>query len=514
MLTITKQAKKDPDFWANMPLDDLAFGNAMDCDFTLRAYHVLQEEMKKKKVNFVYDNLLKDIAVILGMVENFGIQVDTDHLKELDEILQVELTSLKEKLQELSPVDDINPNSTIEMGSVIFTSEGFDLTPTEFSTKTKMPQISDAHLTSVIKSTTDAKALEFIKTLLKYKYRTKQYRTYVKGVEKAIEYNEDGRIYSNYNFATVVTGRLSCSTYSVGSNKKGVSFHTLPRPDDTDAVNIRKLMKADDDKAFLAADFSQAELRVLAQCCGDKYLIEAFNSGQDLHRFTASLVFGKKPEDVTKSERQIAKSVSFLIVYGGGPKKLAEQIGRSVGYCKSIFKAYQDSFPKVFKWIQEVHKFVRDNGYAVSLFGRRRHLPNINSPIKSYQFRALRQGMNFVIQSSASDLMLHSIRRLEKYKKVSGVSFDILATVHDSVEVQCDVADVEKVAQLLKYVLPMSEDFKDMYNIDFKVPFEVDVEVGSSFGDLIEAEFTPEGALLNAKEIQSFFQNVSSSTSN
>jgi len=266
-------------------------------------------------------------------------------------------------------------------------------------------------------------------------------------------------------------------------------------------------MTADGDKVFLAADFSQAELRVLAQCSRDKNLIEAFNSGQDLHRFTASLVFGKDPKDVTKKERQIAKSVSFLIVYGGGPHKLSEQIGKDVGYCKNIFKAYQDSFPKVFKWINFVHKFVRQHGYAVSLFGRRRHLSNVKSPNKKYQYRALRQGMNFVIQSSASDLMLHSILRLQKYLKASGLDAQILATVHDSVEVQCSKEDLKKTIELMRYVLESTGDFKDLYGLDFVVPFTVDVEAGHSFGDMIEAEFIGGGHLLNEAEILKYVKD-------
>ena len=505
MLTVNNPGTHD---WANMPLDDLAHGNAMDCDFTLRAFNILNDQMKTKGVNHVYNNLLRDILVILASVENYGIKVDTQYLETLDDDLIREIMELAEKLEDLSPRDDINPNSTIEMGSLLFTSEGFNLTPTEFSEKTKMPQISESHLTSVKEMTDNKKAIEFIETLLKYKYRTKQHKTYVTGVRKAVEYNDDGRIYSNYNFATVVTGRLSCSTYSAGKNKKGVSFHTLPRSDGNDPINIRNLMSADKDKVFLAADFSQAELRVLAQCCKDKNLIKAFNSGEDLHRFTASLVFGKPISDITKEERQIAKSVSFLIVYGGGPNKLSQQIGRSVKYCRTIFKAYEDAFPKVFKWIKRVHKFIRENGYAVSIFGRRRHLPNVKSPIRKYQFRALRQGMNFVIQSSALDLMLHSIRRLYKYREATGIDFDILATVHDSVEVQCAHKDMEKVATLLKVVLPMTSDFKDMYNLDFIVPFEVDVEVGTSFGNLTEAEFGRSGVLSNAPQLTSFIANA------
>jgi len=502
MLTVTNGAKHD---WENMPLDELAFGNAMDCNFTLRLYKELGRKMKETKVNFVYENLLKDILVILSMVENRGIEVDQEYLSSLDEVLSESIEELEASLLKLSPIDDFNPRSTQQTAEVLFTSAGFDLTPVEFSAKTKTPKISEAHLVKVLEDTSDSETREFMETLMKYKYRVKQHRTYVKGVKGAIEYNDDGRIYSNYNFATVVTGRLSCSTYSVGAKKKGVSFHTLPRKDEESGeINIRNLMKADSKKAFIAADFSQAELRMLAQCCRDESLIEAFNSGQDLHKFTASLVFDKPIDAITKEERQIAKSVSFLIVYGGGPFKLSEQVGKPVGYCKNIFKSYQDAFPKVFSWINRVHRGIRKDGHAISLFGRRRHLSNVNSPVRSYQYRALRQGMNFVIQSSASDLMLHSIKRLHRYNKVLGLGMDILATVHDSVEVQCDLHNMDKCIETLKYVLPYTDDFKDMYGIDFVVPFEVDIEAGTSFGNLLDAQFDGNGRVLNGKEIAEF----------
>ena len=122
--------------------------------------------------------------------------------------------------------------------------------------------------------------------------------------------------------------------------------------------------------------------------------------------------------------------------------------------------------------------------------------------------------MNFVIQSSASDLMLHSIRRLHRCRHAMGIDFDILATVHDSVEVQCDKKDMELVANMLKTILPRTCDFTDMYNLEFVVPFEVDVEVGTSFGNLIEAEFGPKGSLLNASEIQSFISDAQNSSTN
>ena len=158
----------------------------MDCDFTLRSYHILKKEMKKTKVNLVYDNLLKDILVILGLVENTGIEVDSEYLKTLDVALQEEVKKLEESIEELSPVDDINPRSTQQMAEILFTSAGFDLTPQEFSLKTKIPKISEAHLTKVLDDGLDKDAQVFIKSLLKYKYRVKQHRTYVKGVQEAL----------------------------------------------------------------------------------------------------------------------------------------------------------------------------------------------------------------------------------------------------------------------------------------------------------------------------------------
>jgi len=507
--------------WGEMSLEDMSFGNAMDADFTLRVYKLMRPQLGKTNVNLVYDNVLKDTLVTMAEIENFGIAINEDYLEELDGKLTTRLQEKEEGLLELSPVSGINLNSYADLATVLFTPAGFDLTPVKFSAKTKAPSLTEEHLKMVYESLDrSSDAYKFVSGLLSYKYMGKQHRTYVKGVRSAVKYNGSPRVYSQYNFATVVTGRLSCSTYTVKRKvpgkregtlvnkefKKGVSFHTLPRSSEDDDVNIRKLMIPDPDKAFLTADFATAELRVLAQCCKDPNLIEAFTGGRDLHKFTASLIFNKSIDEITKRERQIAKSVSFLIVYGGGPYKLASQINKSVGYCKNIFKEYGTSFPRVFGWIKEVRNRIKQEGHAVSLFGRRRHLENVNSPSRAHKERALRQGMNFIIQSSASDLMLHAIQRVKKYVEVTGLNVDILASVHDSIEVQCPYDEVEKTIQLLKYCLPRTDDLTQMYGIDFVVPFEVDIEAGKSFGDGIEAEFDSFGNLLNGKALRQYVQ--------
>mgnify|MGYP003108386957 FL=1 len=491
MLTVTNGAEHD---WANMPLHEMAIGNAADCDLTLRCWKRMRKEMKPLGVSPIYDKLLKEATVALGEVENRGLKVDVEYLKELDITLGKKLEDAREELNNLSKLDgELNPNSTKEVADVLFTKEGFNLTPTMVSEKTKAPSITEEHMQAVLKGlSTTHPAKEFINKLLAYKTLSKQYKTYVKGVEAALENNGNGRIYSQYNFATTVTGRLSCSKYSAGRKKeesKGVSFHTLPRTT-ADGVNLRKLMMADEGKAFIAADFSQAELRVLAHCSNDKNLIDAFKSGEDLHTYTASLVFGKTLGDVTKEERQVAKSCIFLIVYGGSYKKLADQIGKSDGYAKDIFARFQSQFPGIFKFMKVVNKYTKDNGYSMSLFGRRRNLPNVNSPITKYQYRALRQGLNFVIQSSTSDMVLNSLLNMEnKIKELGMDDVEILATVHDSIEVQCDKQNAGVVAKLIKDVMEDISYLKTKYNMDFKVPMKVDVEIGDSFGSVEEVHF-------------------------
>ena len=179
-----------------------------------------------------------------------------------------------------------------------------------------------------------------------------------------------------------------------------------------------------------------------------------------------------------------------MIVYGGSYKKLSEQIGKSEGYAKDIFARFQSQFPGIFKFMKVVNKYTKSNGYSMSLFGRRRNLPNVNSPITKYQYRALRQGLNFVIQSSTSDMVLNSLLNMQKKIDDLGLKdVEILATVHDSIEVQCDTKNTEVVVKLIKEVMEDISYLKTKYNMDFKVPMKVDVEVGDSFGSVEEVHF-------------------------
>ena len=247
------------------------------------------------------------------------------------------------------------------------------------------------------------KTKDFIDGLLELRKSEKLYKTYIQGTKKAIAYNGSNKAYSDFRLDGTTTGRLSCAAYNA-KQSMGVSFHTLPRDE---KANIRSLFIAPEGHAFITVDYAAMELRVLAHIAKEGNMQYAFTSGKDLHTYTAQLLFDK--EDISKHERQIAKSVSFLIVYGGGAFNLSETMGISMRRADKIIKNYESVYPGIFKFMEFINTFIKDNGYAYTIFGRRRHLPDVYSRNFSVANRALRQGLNFTIQSSASDILLCSL---------------------------------------------------------------------------------------------------------
>jgi DNA polymerase I len=524
MLTIKSPEKVD---WANMSLEDMSYGNALDCDMTRQCGELMLLDLQKEKSLPIYEKCLRHILPMMAEVENRGLLVDTVELKRITSLLTESLKALESSMLEilkthLNLTDKVNLSSPVQISSILFDKgTGFGLPVFKTSKKTQKPSTDKDHIQKVfdhvkgLRSYSEAK--EFLVSFIEYKDKKKLLDTYATGINQALDYNEDGRVYSQYNFANVVTGRLSCSGYQIsklveGKNgrmlnkkfKKGVSFHTLPRRDEKKKkdINIRNMFIADEGYAFISADYSAAELRVLAHVSQDKNLIAAFKSGEDLHKYTASLVFNLPILSITDSQRQIAKSVSFLIVYGGGPDKLAESVGITEEEARKVFLSFFRAYPGVKKWMKSAGEEIQKNKYAESIFGRRRHLPNVDSPFKNKAFQAIRQGINFIIQSSASDIMLHGIVAFNsRVRAYPNLGYEMLATVHDSIEIQVPKRKCLQGAKFLKQALSDMSIIYGLYGINFSVPMEVDVEIGSSFGDGEKVEFDKTGYILNGKEL-------------
>ena len=323
-------------------------------------------------------------------------------------------------------------------------------------------------------------ARRFVKGLLDLRKSEKLSKTYIDGTKKAIEYNGMDKVFCDFRFDGTATGRLSCAAYNA-QKAMGVSFHTLPRETEN---NIRSLFAAPKGWAFIAADYAAMELRVLSHIAKEGNMQLAFNQGADLHTYTAKLLFNK--EQISKEERQIAKAVSFLIVYGGGAFNLSETMNIPMKRAEKIIKDYENVYPGIFAYMDHVNNFIKSNGYAYTIFGRKRNLPDVYSRDRQVVNRALRQGLNFTIQSSASDILLTSLLGASRRFKEAGLEANPVAPVHDSIEIICPKEEVQKTVEILYDEMVNYPTIKKVFNIHFDVPLAIDIEVGTSFGDVEE----------------------------
>lgn len=343
-------------------------------------------------------------------------------------------------------------------------------------------------------------AREWISKLLDWRAAAKLHKTYIRGLHKAIEYNGENKVYCDYKLDGTVTGRLSCGSYHA-DKAMGVSFHTLPRDTDT---NIRRMFIAPDNKAFLTIDYAGMELRVLAHVAKDERMCSAFKDGADLHSYSASLLFNKSQKSVTKGERQIAKATSFLIVYGGTAFTLANNNRISMDRAEHIINTYMEVFPGIGKYINSTYDTISETGSVVSIFGRKRRLPNAFSRDNKIVRRALRQGLNFTIQSAASDIILCAIKGLSTSLKPLGA--DIVSTVHDSLELVCPKETLKECLEVCYNEMVSTPTLRKDFGIHFDVPLAIDAEVGRSFGDGKEVCYE-DGKVKNITELLNYFND-------
>jgi DNA polymerase-1 len=344
-------------------------------------------------------------------------------------------------------------------------------------------------------------ALNFITDLRDWRKKEKLYNTYFEGAKKALNNTGNKKIFFDYRIEGTVTGRLSCGAYNAQKDGKsfplGLSFHTLPRERED---SIRGVCISPAEHYFITADFKAMELRILAHVAGVKNMIKAFFSGQDLHKYTASLIYEKDIKDVTKEERQIAKSVSFLIVYGGGAWKLSKTANISLAVAEATIERFKQVYPEVFTWMEQVKNQIYDQEYVTSIFGRRRNLPDIKSPIQKIQDKCIRQGVNFIIQSSASDVGCYCLVDVDNELTSRNLDSTIAGIVHDSIEIIAPAYELEETLQIM-YNKMVNYPLLKSHGYEFKVPLEVEFKVGSNFNSDNEIKFNNKGTILNRENL-------------
>ncbi|MCM1166303.1 MAG: DNA polymerase I [Lachnospiraceae bacterium] len=393
------------------------------------------------------------LAEVLASMEHEGIALDVDALHKFGKEIQPKIVEIEQNIHELAG-RKFNVGSPKQLSVVLFEELGLPAgkkRKTGYSTDSEtLEALIDKH--------------PIIAPILEYRKLTKLYNTYVKGLENAV--SEDGRMYTTFKQTETRTGRIS----SAEPNIQNIPVRTeIGR-------NFRKFFTATRGKVLCDADYSQIELRVLAALANDKVMIETFKEGRDIHTETAASVFRRAPEEVDADLRRKAKAVNFGIVYGIGAFSLAKDVGTSVGMAKLYIDDYLAHFSGVRQYMETNTKSAEVDGYAVTMFGRRRFIPEILSTNKNVKALGKRIAMNTPIQGTAADIIKIAMVRVYNRLKRELPEAKLILQVHDELIVEAPEAVSQKALEILR---------EEMQNaVELAVPLPVDAKIGRTWYDV------------------------------
>ncbi len=412
----------------------------------------LAQVLDSRGLRRLYDDIERPLVRVLARMEKVGVRVDVTQLRGLYDGLVVEGRQLELEIQELAG-GPFKVNSTPQLRHVLFDDLG--LQPQK-KTKTGF--------------STDAASLEklrgqhpIIEPLLRYREVEKLRSTY--GESLLGEVGPDERIHASFNQTVARTGRLSSDR---------PNLHNIPVRT-AEGRRIRRAFIPSDGCRFLVADYNQVELRVIAHLAQDPGLIEAFASGQDIHRATAARLFATEPGSVTVAQRSKAKMVSYGLAYGMEAFGLGQRLGIPTEEAAAILDAYFVAFPSVRSYMERTVAEARDRGYTETLFGRRRQIPELSSGNYRLRQAGERQAMNAGIQGLAADIFKVALVRLDRSLEAAGLASRLVLQVHDEVILEVPPAEEETAAALTVDAMRGA--------CDLSVPLEVNVTWGASWAD-------------------------------
>ena len=409
------------------------------------------EELKNIGSLELFNEIEMPVAEILAEMQIEGIYLDQKELIKYGETLKKHIEELRIDIYKLAD-EEFNINSTKQLGVILF--EKLKLTP---SKKTKSGYSTDVDALEKLKGDHP-----IIEKILEYRQIAKLNSTYVEGMIPFIN-TRTGRVHTFFHQTITATGRLS----STEPNLQNIPTRTEL------GKKLRKVFKAEEGKIFLDADYSQVELRVLAHMSNDQTMIEAFNSGADIHTISASQVFKVPVEEVSKQLRSKAKAVNFGIVYGISEFGLAEQIDIKRNEAKQYIEQYLETYHGIKEFMSDIVEDAKRKGYVSTEFGRRRYIPELSS--NNYMVRKFgdRAAMNTPIQGTAADIMKIAMIKVYKELKERGLKSKIVLQIHDELLLEVLVEEIEEVAKLLKECMESAATLK--------VPLSVEVEEGKNW---------------------------------
>ncbi|MBQ7997642.1 MAG: DNA polymerase I [Paludibacteraceae bacterium] len=376
----------------------------------------------------LYNEVELPLVPVLREMEAAGVRIDVAKLREAETALGGELKGIENRIYALAG-EPFNINSPRQVGELLFDKLRLD----DKAKKSKTGQYSTSE--EVLMALKDRH--EIVGLILDYRALSKLISTYISALPGYM--GEDGKIHTTYNQTVTATGRLSSSN---------PNLQNLPVRSERGRF-IREAVIPDDGCLFLSADYSQIELRLMAHFSQDEHMLAAFRTGQDIHAATAAKIFGLPIEQVTKDQRRQAKTANFGIIYGISAFGLAQQLDCSRSEAKQLIDDYFAAFPRVISYIESQKELARRKGYAETLFGRKRYLPDIHSHNATVRSFAERNAVNAPIQGTAADIIKMAMVSIHRRLKEEGLKAQMIMQVHDELNFNVPKDEVERVREIV-----------------------------------------------------------------
>ena len=426
---------------------------AEDADVTFQLYELFAPQLKKENLEDLFFKVEMPLMEVLAKMELEGVSLDKNWLEKESIDLENDLRNLEKTIFEISG-EEFNMNSPKQLGEILF--EKMQLDPKAKKTKTGQYATSEDVLQKL------SGKHEIIKHILEYRTYQKLKSTYVDALPLQID-KTDNRVHTNFSQTTAATGRLA----SVNPNLQNIPIRTLR------GQQIRGAFVANPGNKIISADYSQIELRLIAEISNEENMIKAFQDGEDIHVSTASKLFNIPLEEVTKTQRSQAKTVNFGILYGQGAFALGEQTGLSRTEAKEMIASYYETYPKLKKFMADQVTKAQDLGYVETILNRKRHLKDINSANFVVKAHAERNAVNAPIQGSAADVIKLAMIKIDQKLTEQNLKTKMLLQVHDELLFEAPIDEVESAKILIK---------TEMENaFETKVPLLVEVGVGDNW---------------------------------
>lgn len=423
---------------------------------TLALVAPLRDRMARENAANVFDGIEMPLVPVLAKMERAGMLVDPDRLHSLSEGLATQIADVERSIRDLAGDETFNIGSPMQLSHVLFDVMGL---PTKGLKKTKRGYYStNAKVLSDL-----ARDHEIVRLILDWREKSKIKSTYLDTLGPLRR--GDGRVHTTYNQTITATGRLSSSD---------PNLQNIPTRSELGRT-VKTAFSAGEGSVFLAVDYSQIELRLLAHLSGDEHLVRAFNEGEDFHAETAARVFGVPVSEVTPDLRSRAKAVNFGIVYGQQAYGLSQSLHISMAEARDMIDRYYEAYPGVRTFLDNVVARAKQTGYAETMYGRRRHIPELKA--KNPQLRGFgeRTAMNHPMQGTAADIIKIAMARVSRRLEEEGFAAHMILQVHDELDFECPIDEVERLTTMVRDVME--------HVVDLRVPLIAEASTGITWAD-------------------------------